>query len=730
VSGESNRRLAVAAITAIALALSFNHLFFGLVSAGRDLYRLFIPETAYLGERLRAGELPLWIARERLGQPYLALLYTQVLYPPRMLFAVLFGGVWGTNLFLLFHAGLAATGAYLAARKLGAARLPALVAASFGFTPFYTRLQEMAHAASSLAWSGWILFAALHLARRPSPRGVGLLALALGASAACGAPELLVWQGPLALLAALSTRRPLRALPWLAAACALAVLLCAVTFLPGLELSRAWARPGEVPADRLLWSTSWVQLLAPAMLLVDSPREKLADQWFVTSLFIGALPCLFALAGARRRHWPLWALAAGCTALSLGKHFPPAALLMDVPPLSLFRYPVKYQFGALFCLAVLAALGLSRLIALAKKVPASRKRGLIALGAALFGPPLVARLLSLGPWRTGVSIGFFWLGAWACAAAIAFFNPKGPRRARSVRFFLLLLVALELLVSRVLVPNSGLVAASLVTAPSRLAEAIRSDSPGRLSILQEDGDIPDSAPLSGSDSPIAKSRENLLGLRYLEEGFSIPEGYGFRDPWRLADATAGNPRGAYDLFGVTHYLRGDGPPFADLEPMEATGGWMKLYRSRSALPRAFVVHEAQVATDAEALAFVRGGAAALKAKVLLERGEALPGADCASTATLTTEKNERLALSVDACAEGYLVVTDSHDPNWAATLDDKPVDIARADHLLRAVRVPAGKHTVTMEYRPAAFRAGAWVSALALLLTLAALARGPRLKSA
>ena len=720
-SGDSNKRLAVAAIIAIALALSFNHLFFGLVSAGRDLYRLFIPETAYLGERLRAGELPLWIARERLGQPYLALLYTQVLYPPRMLFAVLFGGVWGTNLFLLFHAALASTGAYLAARKLGAARMPALVAASFGITPFYTRLQEMAHAASSLAWSGWILFAALSLARRPSPRGAGLLALALGASAACGAPEMLVWQGPLALLPALSTTKPSRALPWLAVACVFGVLVSAVNFLPGLELSRAWARPGEVATDRLLWSTSWVQLLAPAMLLVDSPREKLADQWFVTSLFIGALPCLFALAGARRRHWPLWALTAFCTVSSLGKHFPPAALLMELPPLSLFRYPVKYQFGALFCLAVLASLGLSRLIALAKKIPASRKRGLIALVFGLVGPPLVAKLLSMGPWRIGISIGFFWLGGWVVAAAIAFFNPAGPRRARAVRFWLLMLVGLELLVSRVLVPNSGIVSASLVTAPSQLAEAIRKDDPGRLSILQEDGDIPESAPLLGKDSPIAKSRENLLGLRYLEEGFSIPEGYGFRDPWRLADATAGNPRGAFDLFGVTHYLRGAEPPFADLEPMDATGGWMKVYRSRTALPRAFVVHAAAVATDAEALAFVRGDSAALKQKVLLERGEALDGAECTSTAVISTEKEERLALSVDACAEGYLVVADTHDPNWVATLDEKPAEISRADFLIRAVRVPAGKHTVTMEYRPAAFRAGAWVSALALAAALLAL---------
>lgn len=720
------QRLAVAAVLAFALGLSFHHLFFGVVAAGRDLYRLFIPETAYLGERLRAGELPLWISRERLGQPYLALLYTQVLYPPRVLFAVLFDGVWGTNLFLAFHAALASTGAWLAARKLGAPRLPALAAASFGLTPFFARLSEMAHAASSLAWSGWILFAALCLAKRPSPRRGALLSLALAASAMCGAPELLVWQGALALLAAFYTRARVRALVHLAVAGAVALLLCAVVFLPGLELARAWARPGEVPTDRLLWSVSWLQLLAPAMPLVDAPRDKLVDQWFVTSLFIGTVPCLAALATlvsgpARRRAAPLLGLAAACAFVGLGQHFAPAALLHAVPPLSLFRYPVKYFFGALFVVAVLAPIGLTHLAGLAKLHGRSRLRAGLALGFAVLGLPLAVKVLGLISARAGVATGLFWSGAFAAlAGAIVFAAGSGATRARRVRDGLLLLLGVELLLARALIPNSGLVEASLVTAPSAFAERLRADAPGRLSILQEDGDIPESVPLSGPDAPIARSREYLLGLRYLEERFSIPEGYGFRDPWRLTDALAGEPRGPYDLFGVTHYLRGSGAPFPDLEPVEG-GGWMKAWRSRTALPRAFVVHEAAVASDAEMLAFIRGDSAALAKKVLLARGEPLPGAACTSTARLADAREERLEVQVEACAEGYLVVTDAFDSGWEAQLDGRPAELLRADYLVRAVRVPAGAHAVTMEYRPRPFRLGAWVSGLSLLLVVAAL---------
>ena len=196
--GGLHRHTRLAAVViAGGLLATFYPLLLGQVRGGRDLYRLFIPETAYLQQRLLALEVPLWISRERLGQPFAALLYTQVFYLPRVLLAVLFGGVWGTNLLMLFHTALASVGAWLAARRLGAGRLAALAAATFGLTPFYTRLGDTEHAASSLAWSGVILVAALGLARAPSLLRAAGLALCLAASAACGAPEELVWQSVL-----------------------------------------------------------------------------------------------------------------------------------------------------------------------------------------------------------------------------------------------------------------------------------------------------------------------------------------------------------------------------------------------------------------------------------------------------------------------------------------------------------------------------------------------------
>jgi uncharacterized membrane protein YfhO len=64
------------------------------------------------------------------------------------------------------------------------------------------------------------------------------------------------------------------------------------------------------------------------------------------------------------------------------------------------------------------------------------------------------------------------------------------------------------------------------------------------------------------------------------------------------------------------------------------------------------------------------------------------------------------------------MLADPWFPGWQATVDGRPARMYRANGLVRAVPVPAGKHRVRFTYRPRAFYWGAWISGAAWLLLL------------
>ena len=55
---------------------------------------------------------------------------------------------------------------------------------------------------------------------------------------------------------------------------------------------------------------------------------------------------------------------------------------------------------------------------------------------------------------------------------------------------------------------------------------------------------------------------------------------------------------------------------------------------------------------------------------------------------------------------GYLVISTRYDSAWRAEVDGKDADIVRADGILMAVPVEAGRHNVTLWFDPAKYRWG------------------------
>ena len=98
----------------------------------------------------------------------------------------------------------------------------------------------------------------------------------------------------------------------------------------------------------------------------------------------------------------------------------------------------------------------------------------------------------------------------------------------------------------------------------------------------------------------------------------------------------------------------------------------------------------------------------------------------AGAARITGYEPERVQLEATAQSGSLVVLSDVFYPGWHAEVDGREVPLERVDYLLRGVPIGPGRHTVELAYRPASWRAGLLVSALAALALAAAVALSRR----
>ena len=72
----------------------------------------------------------------------------------------------------------------------------------------------------------------------------------------------------------------------------------------------------------------------------------------------------------------------------------------------------------------------------------------------------------------------------------------------------------------------------------------------------------------------------------------------------------------------------------------------------------------------------------------------------ASTVELTSYEANRLSYKVTSKQGGVVVFSEIYYPGWTCTIDGQATEIARANYVLRAIKVPAGEHEVIMTFDP------------------------------
>ena len=138
------------------------------------------------------------------------------------------------------------------------------------------------------------------------------------------------------------------------------------------------------------------------------------------------------------------------------------------------------------------------------------------------------------------------------------------------------------------------------------------------------------------------------------------------------------------------------------------------------LPRARLVGSAVVKSDTEAVPYIMSAEHDPEIEVVLEAnpGGSLDGGVPTGSVEWSLRQPDQLELSVMSDRAAFLVISDNWFPAWRATVDDEHVDVLRANHTLRAIRVPEGRSTVRMWYESSSLSWTKKLSVGAILILL------------
>jgi hypothetical protein len=740
----------------------------------RDVSSYWYPIVATFVRVVGQGELPLWDPYEGYGLPQWADPGSQVAYPPTWLNLLLLPQTVA-KLLVIGHLLLGGAGAFVLLRRWRMAVLPATTAAvAFACAgPVVSAGSLIAHLCG-IAWLPWVLWAFEGTLENGSRRHVAVLALALAAQALTGSAE----SCAISVLAALFRWLLLASTRWgftvkrtapLVAGGLLAALLASIQWLPTLAMAHRTTRMLFPVEAKLYWSihpATLVDTLVPQLVsdmsMGPRPREVLYDgrEPFLASLYLGAatLPLVLLAVRSERRlqRWWAWLALGFFIALAAGRFFPPAQAVLALPPLSSFRYPSKYMWGAALAWAVLAGLGTE----VWQRTWSRRDRwfggataaALLALALALActayrlpaNPDGLAATFQIAePWRAWMAI----LASWKLQASARWLGSTAllllaravwPEWARPSALLAVGLMALDL--TSAARPVNPMAPATLLTHRPPLLEPLSAGAAdvrllstgGNQQRLNQDlaygpaGWEPAWRWTLGSQelmtSPIG-TRWNLrgsydgdvTGLVSPQQAFMSALVAQARDtPLGLRLLQMGNVGWVIDPRANSFPLL---PEIARSQSVFTEA--LHLHQVPDPLPPCYVVGTAgRAATSEEAIRRIASADFDPRGEVVLDgAGPALSGGrGFRGSAAYRLRGANRLLVETDASGPAVLIVSEAFDPDWRATVDGTPVAIERANVLFRAVHVPPGRHVVEMTYFPRAVGWGMGACALGLVL--------------
>ena len=173
------------------------------------------------------------------------------------------------------------------------------------------------------------------------------------------------------------------------------------------------------------------------------------------------------------------------------------------------------------------------------------------------------------------------------------------------------------------------------------------------------------------------------------------------------------------------------PPASDPLASNRVYHWKdgNIYKISGALPRAYFVpgcervnssfaalqRFTEVSFDPSRAVIVEEGYLPQTPVLCTPDGSAVVGGE-SDEVQITQRHLNSLTLRVNVARDGWLVVNESWDSGWKATVDGAPVPVIPGNYIFRTLPVSAGEHIVEMRYQPATFRTGLIISLSTLAL--------------
>ena len=713
-----------------------------------DVLAFWLPRFSYLGRELSAGHLPLWNPNEMLGYRFAADPQSGWLYvPPMLLFSTLSPGA-AMRALIVFNPLLAGLGMFWFLRKESMARPVATVGGlCLGMLMSTSDMAISMPFAGSLAWTtvalvgasgyrqadrwsrrlAWLAFAAFawsQVASAHMSHGLVMCSLLLAAYliatsvAAVRRGEVGGW------VAAGRTCLFLIAMPL----ASLAILIPRLAFIGSSSLHRGYDALGEP--------------VRSAGRIEDRPLAA-NGVWAAWPLAFGSAPGAYMgavmllavlFAWRERAHRALVVAFGGCLVLTwlLMLNVIVTAgwfqtLLLRVPFGDVYLHnPGRMRYLSMIALPVLGAAGLQSLRD--RPMTPSRARWALAGGVALLiGVPLVA----------GGKPARFGLLAVAMLAAVIALYRLATSRTRWAMSVVVAVVGIELLASAVYsgVYGGGTISTGLETGehPNLVPQVLRYPDLSESEFLHPTAlvgiirDQPDryltyAPPAASFDKGyLFTQRPQDWPALAMERGtlFGIPDVLGYNPVqlaryWTYIRATNSNPV-FYNasvlglptlqnvrLLGVRYLVVPAGVEPVPEGRIVASADDYDLVQVYGWEPRVSLVDTwTQVDRPADALAGALGPSFDPARTAYVERDPGIPSTTHATpgTAAYREVSPEDVRVTVTTADPALVVVRNTYDPGWSATVDGEPAPVLAADYLVQAVAVPSGTHEIRLVYR-------------------------------